>query len=66
MRRIFSALLLFAGLASSLSAQTTSQAYRDYIEKYKDVAVRQMQTEHIPASIIRVFWNRPQGKATWP
>ena len=52
MRRIFSALLLFAGLAPSLSAQTTSQAYRDYIEKYKDVAVRQMQTERIPASII--------------
>lgn len=53
MRRIFVfAWLLSAGFVLSLSAQTTSQAYRDYIEKYKDVAVRQMQTERIPASII--------------
>lgn len=44
---------LFAVFASvAVSAQTTTQAYRDYIEKYKATAVRQMRENRIPASII--------------
>lgn len=51
MKRIF---FLFLPVLSALglAGQSTSQAYRDYIEKYKDVAVRQMRSERIPASII--------------
>lgn len=44
--------LLIALSGACAFAQSTSQAYKDYIEKYKDVAVRQMQAERIPASII--------------
>lgn len=51
MRRTILTLLI--GLSGAcVFAQSTSQAYKDYIEKYKDVAIRQMQTERIPASII--------------
>lgn len=51
MRRTILTLLI--GLSGAcVFAQSTSQAYKDYIEKYKDVAIRQMQAERIPASII--------------
>ena len=51
MKRILS-LALWLAAGQLLWGQSTSQAYRDYIEKYKDVAIRQMQSERIPASII--------------
>ena len=51
MRRTILTLLI--GLSGAcVFAQSTSQAYKDYIEKYRDVAIRQMQAERIPASVI--------------
>lgn len=51
MKRLSLFLLAFY-VSVTASAQTTSQAYRDYIEKYKATAVRQMRENRIPASII--------------
>lgn len=48
----FLSFFLVAVSLLGLRGQNTSQAYRDYIEKYKDIAVRQMRSERIPASII--------------
>ena len=45
---VFSVLVTFA---LTLSAQTKSQAFIDYIEKYKDLAIEQMERNKIPASI---------------
>lgn len=51
MKRLLLSLLAFA-VSITLSAQTTTQAYKDYIEKYKATAVKQMRENRIPASII--------------
>lgn len=37
--------------ASTIMAQTKSQAFIDYIEKYKSIAIEQMKLHKIPASI---------------
>lgn len=37
--------------ASTIMAQTKSQAFIDYIEKYKSIAIEQMELHKIPASI---------------
>ncbi|MEJ7693795.1 glucosaminidase domain-containing protein [Daejeonella sp.] len=41
--------LLFIGLSLSVAAQNTP---REYIEKYKDIAVRHMDDQGVPASVI--------------
>lgn len=51
MKGFFSFFLVMASLLG-LQGQNTSQVYRNYIEKYKDIAIRQMRSERIPASII--------------
>ena len=48
-RHSLSLLFLFATLFCL--AQSTNQAYWSYIDKYKDYAIEQMNTYHIPASI---------------
>ena len=45
------ALLLLAVMPLGLSAQNRNQAYLNYIDKYKDMAISQMHKYHIPASI---------------
>lgn len=50
MRKIIS--LFFAFLISvSLFAQKRNKSYQEYIEKYKDIAIREMEEYRIPASI---------------
>lgn len=44
-------LLLLVVCVCSMEAQRRNQQYLDYIEKYKDEAIEQMQRYHIPASI---------------
>lgn len=38
-------------IATTLCAQTKNKAFLDYIEKYKDIAIEQMEKHKIPASI---------------
>lgn len=52
MTKRFAFILLLSLFGAAGFAQNTSQAYKNYIEQYKDVAIRQMQSERIPASII--------------
>ena len=62
---ILTPLLICASLV--LSAQTAVQL--DYIEKYKDIAIREMDRAGIPASIklgARFTWNPVQEPAIWP
>lgn len=44
-------MLLFLPCAFQANAQSWNQAYDDYIKKYKDIAIEQMEKFHIPASI---------------
>ncbi len=44
-------LVIFAISSLALSAQRRNAAYENYIEKYKDIAIEQMEEHHIPASI---------------
>jgi len=46
---LFFVLLFIMSLTSP--AQRRSHQYEEYIEKYKDIAIEQMKTYHIPASI---------------
>lgn len=48
-RRIL--ILLLLALPTMLMAQTRSKAFEEYIEKYKDIAIEQMELHRIPASI---------------
>jgi flagellum-specific peptidoglycan hydrolase FlgJ len=48
----FTFLLVFSLSALTVFSQVKKNAtYQDYIEKYKDIAVEQMRTYKIPASI---------------
>lgn len=38
-------------LSVSMDGQTRNKQYEDYIDKYKDIAIREMKRYHIPASI---------------
>ena len=49
--RFFVFILLLAMQSQSVFSQNKSKAVMDYIEKYKDVAMREMQEHKIPASI---------------
>ena len=50
MRKVFISIALF--LVMSASAQVRwNQAYQQYIDQYKDIAIEQMKRYHIPASI---------------
>ena len=49
--RFFVVLLLFVSWHSVALAQNKSKAVMDYIEQYKDIAMREMQEYKIPASI---------------
>lgn len=44
-------LVIFIISSLALSAQRRNAAYENYIEKYKDIAIEQMEEHHIPASI---------------
>lgn len=44
-------LVIFPICSLALSAQRRNAAYENYIEKYKDIAIEQMEEHHIPASI---------------
>lgn len=44
-------LVIFTISSLALSAQRRNAAYENYIEKYKDIAIEQMEEHHIPASI---------------
>ncbi len=50
-RSLFPFLCAFFMLCLQLGAQTTSNAYTNYIEQYKGMAIEQMQQHRIPASI---------------
>lgn len=49
--RFFVVLLLFVAWHSVALSQNKSKAVLDYIEQYKDIAMREMQDHKIPASI---------------
>lgn len=49
--RFFVFILLLTMQSQSVFSQNKSKAVMDYIEKYKDVAMREMQEHKIPASI---------------
>ncbi len=49
MRNFIFLVLIFC--SSALNAQRRNSAYENYIEKYKDIAIEQMEEHHIPASI---------------
>lgn len=49
--RFFVVLLLFVSWHSVAFSQNKSKAVLDYIEQYKDIAMREMQDHKIPASI---------------
>lgn len=53
MRRtsVLIAFVLFLVLPASVAAQTRNAAFESYIDKYKDMAISQMNKYHIPASI---------------
>lgn len=53
MRRtsVLIAFVLFLILPASVAAQTRNAAFESYIDKYKDMAISQMNKYHIPASI---------------
>ncbi len=44
-------LVIFTIWTLALTAQKRNTAYENYIEKYKDIAIEQMEEHHIPASI---------------
>lgn len=44
-------LVIFTTWTLALTAQKRNTAYENYIEKYKDIAIEQMEEHHIPASI---------------
>ena len=50
-KNLFLSLVLFSLCTFCMNAQRRNSQYLDYIEKYKDEAVEQMQRYHIPASI---------------
>ena len=50
MRKVFIAVALFLSLTGSAQVRW-NQAYQQYIDQYKDIAIEQMQRYHIPASI---------------
>ena len=50
MRKIFITTALFLTL-NSFGQMRWNQAYQQYIDQYKDIAIEQMQRHHIPASI---------------
>lgn len=50
MKKLF-VILTFIIPALGLSAQKLSQTYLDYIQQYKDIAIREMEEYRIPASI---------------
>ena len=50
MRKIFLTTALFLALSSPAQVRW-NQAYQQYIDQYKDIAIEQMQRYHIPASI---------------
>lgn len=47
----FVLLVLISCCVQAANAQSTDQIYRQYIEKYKDIAIDQMQRWKVPASI---------------
>lgn len=47
----FLLLVIFTIWTLALTAQKRNTAYENYIEKYKDIAIEQMEEHHIPASI---------------
>lgn len=50
MRKVFISIALFLTL-NGVAQVRWNQAYQQYIDQYKDVAIEQMQRYHIPASI---------------
>lgn len=50
-KNLFLSLVLFSLCTFCMNGQRRNSQYLDYIEKYKDEAVEQMQRYHIPASI---------------
>lgn len=50
-KALFSVVLTLVWGTTLLQAQTKSQAFIDYIEKYKSIAIEQMERHKIPASI---------------
>ncbi len=44
-------IILACLLSLSTHSQTRNKQYEDYIDKYKDIAIREMKRYHIPASI---------------
>ena len=51
MKKILLSIIIICSCAQGALAQSGDQAYRQYIEKYKDVAIEQMRKWKVPASI---------------
>lgn len=47
----FLLIVIFTICSLAVTAQKRNTAYENYIEKYKDIAIEQMEEHHIPASI---------------
>jgi len=51
MKKILLSIIIICSCAQGSQAQSSDQIYRQYIEKYKDIAIEQMQKWKVPASI---------------